>query len=93
MKAYPNIAIVAFSVQLVGEIDLCTYRYEVALGVFSCPPPNVGSLKPHEVFGDTNKMIYCNLITSQFVSHLKVRLLSTLVHPTAFCNHIFENMY
>jgi len=92
MKAYPNNTIAAFTVQLAHEIDLDIDRWTVALCEFSCPPPNVGSLKSHEVVGDTNAMIYFNFKTPQIVSHLKVRCLRIFIHPTVFCNHIFENM-
>ena len=65
--------------------------------------PNVGTLKPHAVFYDTNVLIYCDLITLQFVRHSKVRCLRTfipptafyneVIHHTAFCNEVFENSY
>ena len=103
MKAYPDKTISAFMVQLAHEIDLGTYSWELALCEFSCPPPNVGTLKHHSVFYDTNALIYCDLITPQFVSHSKVRCLRIYnpptafcnedIHPIAFCNEVFENLY
>ena len=33
------------------------------------------------------------LITPQFMSEKRVRCLRTYIHPTAFCNHVFENVY
>ena len=89
--------------QLAHKIDLAGASWEVALCEFSCPPPKVGSQKPHAVFYDTNALIYYDLIASQFVSHSKVRCLRTFipptafcneaVHPKAFCNEVFENLY
>ena len=83
----------AFTVQLAPALDLGTDRCEVAICEFSCPPPSVGNIKPHVVEGDKNALIYCDLITPQFVSQLKVRCLRTFIHPTAFCNRVFENLY
>jgi len=53
MKAYPDITI-SFTVQLAHEIDLAGAGWEVAICEFSCPPPKVGTQKPHAVFYDTN---------------------------------------
>ena len=66
-KAYPNSTIDAFTVQLAHEINLGTDRWEVATCEFSCPPPSVDNIEPHVVVGDTNALIYCYLITAQFV--------------------------
>ena len=60
---------------------------------FSFPTPNVGILRPNLVVGETNAKIYSNLIYPQFVSEMKVRCLCTNIHPTAFCNHVFEKNY
>ena len=83
----------ARSAECVHEIDMSTGMWEVAICEFSCPPPTVGNIKPPMVVGDTNALIYCDLITSQFVSQLKVRCLRTFIHPAVFCNQIFENPY
>ena len=60
---------------------------------FSYPTPSVGNIKTHVVVGDINDLIYYDLIIPQFVSQLKVRCLRTFIHPTVFCNQVFENMY
>ena len=57
------------------------------------PPPSVGSIQPHVVVGDAVALIYCDLITPQFVSQLNVCYLNTFIHPTTFCNQVFENLY
>ena len=62
-KAYPNSTIDAFTVQLAHEINLGTDRWEVAIYEFSCPPPSFGNIKPHVVVGDTNALIYCDLLS------------------------------
>ena len=56
------------------------------------PPPNLGTIKTHVPMGDTNALIY-DLTSQQFVRTLKVRCLRTFIHPTAFCNQVFENLY
>jgi len=89
-KAYPDNTIGAFTVQLAHELDLGTNRWEVAICEFSCPPPKVDTIKSHVVVGDTHTLIYCDLITPQFVSHLKARCLRTFIHPTALCNQVFK---
>ena len=53
MKAYPNNGIAAITVQLVHEIDMGTDRWDVALCKFSCSAPNVNTLRPNLVVGDT----------------------------------------
>ena len=68
MNVYPDNTIGAFTVHLAHEIDLGTDRWEVAICEFLCPPPSVGNIKPHVVVGDTKALIYCDLITAQFVS-------------------------
>ena len=103
MKAYPDNTISAFTVQLAHEIYLGTASWEMAHCEFSCPPPKVGTQKPHAVFYDKNAFIYCDLIAPWFVNHSKVRCLRTfipptafcneVVHPTAFCNEVFKNLY
>ena len=69
IKAYPDYTISAFTVQLAHEIDLDTDSWKMVLCEYSCPPPKVGTQKPHVVFYDTNALIYCDLIAPQFVSH------------------------
>jgi hypothetical protein len=103
MKAYPDNTISAFTMQLAHALDLAAVSWEGALCEFSCSPPKVGTQKPHAVFYDTNALIYCELITPQFVSHSKIRCLRTfiphtpfcneIVQPTAFCKELFEYLY
>ena len=77
MKACPENTIFEFTMQLAHEIVLGKDSCEVALCKFSCHPSNVGILKPHAVFFDTNALIYCDLITSQIISHSKLPCLRT----------------
>jgi len=56
-----------FTIQLEQRIDLgSTDNWGVALCEFSCPP-NSGTLKPVDVVGQTNALIYCSYITNHFL--------------------------
>jgi hypothetical protein len=46
-----------------------------------------------QVISANNALIYCDLISQQFVGSQYVRCLRTLIQPTTYCNHIFENVY
>ena len=93
MKAYPNNSIVAFTVQLTHEILLSGKDVrEVALRIF-LTPPQVGMIASHVVIGTTNAMVNCNLICQHFVGSKKIFCLRTFIHPTVYCNQVFENLY
>jgi len=62
-----------FTIQLAERKDLgSTNNWEIGLCEFSCPPKS-GTLKPVEVVGETNALIYCHLITPQCVGKDYVR--------------------
>jgi len=93
-KAYPKNTLAEFTIQLAQRIDLdSTDNWEVGLCEFSCPPPKSGTLKPIEVIGETNSLIYCDLITPQFVGADYVRCLRTFIRPSKYCEHTFQNVY
>jgi len=93
-KAYPKNTLAEFTIQLAQRIDLgSTDNWEVGLSEFSCPPPKSGTLRPIEVVGDTNTLIYCDLITPQFVGDDYVRCLRTFIRPSKYCEHTFQNVY
>jgi hypothetical protein len=67
-KTYPGNLLAAFTVQLAQRIDLCsTDSWEVGLCEFSCPPPARGKVRLIDDVGITNALVYCDLITPQFV--------------------------
>ena len=93
-KGRPKNTLAEFTIQLAQRIDLGSIdNWEVGLCEFSCPPPKSGTLKPVEVVGETNALIYCDLITPQFVSDDYVRCLLTFIHPSKCCEHTFHNAY
>jgi hypothetical protein len=93
-KVHPSNTLSDFKIQLAQRIDLGTDEdWEVGLCEFSCPPPKTGTVKPIDVIGDTNGLIYCDLITPQFVGSNRVRCLRTFIHPSKHCDQTFENVY
>ena len=83
-----------FTVHLPHEIVLPGKDgWEVALFESSCTPSNVGTITPHMIVGATMAMMLFNLISQQFVGDKKDRFLRTFIHPTDFCNQVFENLY
>jgi hypothetical protein len=93
-RKHPSNTIAEFTVQLVQRIDLgSTDSWEVGLCEFSCPPPTVGTLKPIEVIGATNALVYCDLIAPQFVGSQHARCLRTFIHETKYCDHTFKHVY
>ena len=93
-KVYSSNTLVEFRIQVAQRIDLgWTDNWEVGLCEFSCPPQKKTNVKPIEVIGETNALIYCDLITPQFVSSDYVRCLRTYIHTSKFCDHAFQNVY
>ena len=92
-KVHSSNTLAEFTIQLAQRIDLgSTDNWEVGLCEFSCPPKS-GTLKPIEIVGETNALIYCDLITSQFVGNDYVRCLRTFIHRSKYCDHAFQNVY
>ena len=93
-KVHPSNTLAEFTIQLVQRIDLgSTDNWDVRLCEFSCPPPYPYTSKPYEVAGDTNALIYCDLITPQFVGNDHVRCLRTFTYPSKYCEYLFKNVY
>jgi len=65
----------------------------VCLFEFSCPPKNIGTLKPNSVVGGTNVIIYCNVIKPQFVVDNLIRCLRTVIVPSLHCDYEFDHIY
>jgi hypothetical protein len=93
-KVHPSNTLSDFKIQLAQPLDLgSAENLEVGLCEFSCPHPTTGRIKPVEVVGDTNALIYCDLITPQFVGNDYVRCLRTFIHPSQHCDHSFKTVY
>ena len=94
-RVYPDNTLAAFTIPLAQRIDLgLNDDWEVGITEFSCPS-NVTGKYGHAVavIGDENVLIYCDLISPQFVSGNLVRYLRTFISPSADRQHIFKNIY
>jgi len=93
-KIYKDNTLAAFTVKLAQPIDLGTNEnWEVGLCEITCPPPTAGTLKPVLIVGDTNVIVYCNLISQQFVGENAVRCLRSFIFPSALCQHVFKEVF
>jgi len=52
-----------------------------------------GYFKYTTVVGDTTGLIYCELISTQYVGRVLVRCMRTFIHPTLSGEHVFDNVY
>ena len=96
LQIYANNTIAAFTVKLSQPIDLggSNENWEVGVCEISCPPPNVNpGGKPVVFFVNTNILIYCNLISPQFVGDQTVRVLRTFITKSQPCEYRFAEVY
>jgi hypothetical protein len=67
-KLYPSNTVSSFTVHLAQPIDLgSTDRRKVEVCEVTCHPTNVGTYATVKVIRANNALIYCDLITQQFV--------------------------
>ena len=93
-QLFPANTLSTFTIELSQTINLVPNdRWEVGLCEFTCPPKNVGTLKPVAVVGNTNALIYCSLIQQQFVGNKLIKCLRTIILPSLHCEHHWENIY
>jgi hypothetical protein len=94
-KLYPSNTLSAFTCHLAQEIDLGSNdSWEVGLAEFTYSPAALGNFKPAITFvGDTNHLIYCDLIPPQFVGSNLVRCLRSYIFASLSGQHIFDNIY
>jgi hypothetical protein len=96
LQLYPSNTIAAFTSQLAKTIELDpSENWEVGLCEISYSPPNnVGTIiKPAIVIGDTNALVYCDLIEPQFIGTAMARYLRTFVMSTVYGVYTFKNVY
>jgi len=78
-EMYPNNTVATFTIHLAQTIDLgSSTDWEAGLGEFSCQPAKTRTAPS---VGETNVLIYCDLISPQFVGNNCVRLLRTFIQP------------
>jgi hypothetical protein len=93
-ELYATNTLSAFRVELAKPIVLNSgYGWEVGLCEFSCVPPATGTIKPNVIVGDVTALIYCNIISPQFVGGNFVRCLRTVMQPSQTRTFIFETVY
>jgi len=93
-KIYKDNTLAAFTVKLAQPIDLGTdENWEVGLCEIACPPPTAGTLKPVLIVGVTNVLVYCNLISQQFVGESAVRFLRSFIFKSDLCQNVFKEVF
>jgi hypothetical protein len=90
-KTKPGNTLPEFTIQLAQRTDLgSTDSWEVGLCEFSCPPSVTRTV---DVIGTTNALVYCDLITQQFVGSQYSRCLRTFIYEPEYCDHTFNVYY
>jgi hypothetical protein len=93
-KLYPENTIGAFTAELARPIDLSSDgNWEVGLCDFTCPSDTVGTIYNRTVVGDHIALIYCDVVSPQFVGGNLVRCLRTYIYPSLTCQYEFKNVY
>ena len=95
-EIFPDNSLTVFTIQLAQPIDLGqSSNWEVGLTEISYRAPNRQILQGSvvDVISSINVLIYCDLITPQFVETENVRVLRTILCPTQSGNHRFQNVY
>jgi len=91
---YPDNTIAAFTAELARPVELgSSDNWEVGVCEFSYPPNSVGTFKHTTVVGDTKDLIYCDLISPQYVGRALVRCMRTFIYPSLSGQHVFDNVY
>jgi hypothetical protein len=93
-NVHPSNTIAAFTIKQAKTIELGpSEKWEVGLCEISYTPPNVGTIRPAIIVGDTNALVYCDLIAPQFIGTVMARYLRTFVMPTVYSVNTFKNVY
>ena len=93
-KLYPTNTIAAFPNRLVHPILLgSTERWEVVVCEVTCHPGKVSTFTAIEIVSANNALVYCDLISQQFVAGQYIRCLRIFIQPSKYCNQLFEKMY
>jgi len=86
--------IAAFTAEMARPVELgYSDNWEVGVCEFSYPPSSVGTFKNKTVVGDTRGLIYCDLISPQYVGRALVRCMRTFIYPALSGQHVFNNVY
>jgi hypothetical protein len=89
-KIYKDNTLADFTIKVAQPIDLGTdENEEVGICEITCTPPASGTIKPVLIIGDTNILVYSNVISQQFVGDNAVRCFRTFLFPSTHCEHVF----
>jgi len=89
----PDNTIAAFTAELARPVELSSSEnWEVGVCEFSYPPNIVGTFKQKTVVGDTTGLIYCDLISPQYVGRALDRSMRTFIYPSLSGQHVFDNV-
>jgi len=66
---------------------------EVGLCEISYPPHTVSTLIPLNVVADTTALVYCDVISPQYVGKSLVQCLRTFIYPTLCGEHVYDYIY
>jgi len=91
---YPGNTIAAFTADLARPVELgSSDNSEVWVCEFSFPPNSVVTFKHTTVVGDTTGLIYCDLMSPQYVGRALVRCMRTFIYPSFSVQQVFDNVY
>jgi hypothetical protein len=80
---YTSNKLSAFTNQLAQLTELQpSDKWEVGLCEFTCSPLAAGTFKPTVIVGKSHDLIYCDLISPQFVGDKYVKCLRTFIYPS-----------
>ena len=89
-KTYEDNTLSAFTLKLAQPIDFnYAENWEVGICETSRTPPIVATGMPLINVGNTHNMVYCNVISTQFVGNDMICCLRTVIFPLTNCDNIF----
>ena len=91
---YPDNTIAVITAEL-GRPVVIVYsdNWEVEVCEISFPPNSVGTFNTTKLVGDTTGLIFCDLISPQYVGRALVRCRRMLIYPSLSGQHVFDNVY
>jgi hypothetical protein len=90
---YPDNTVAVFTCHYAQPINLAstTDKWEVGICEFTCSPINMGTIRQGvTIIGDIIILIYCDLISPQFLGAALIRCLRTFIAPSIDRQHTFE---
>jgi hypothetical protein len=93
-EIYKDNTLSAFTIKLAQPIELnYAEKWEVGICEVTCPPPVVCTGAPKTTKGNTNVLVYCNVIAPQYIGSDVVRCLRTFIYPSTTCENVFDKIY